>query len=95
MEMLAEQRRYRLLRFLSDSAGYHANEVLLKSVLNDLGIPTSRDRLRTDLNWLEDQGMVELRDVGGMVIAEITPAGADVATGVVTLPGIKRPEPGA
>lgn len=92
-EMLNEQRRHRLLRILNDSAGYDSNEVLLKNMLNNMGITTGRDRLRTELAWLEEQGLVRLRQVEDLYIAEITAAGADVAEGVITLPGVKRPGP--
>lgn len=93
LELLAEQRRYRVLSFLNDSDAYRANEVLLKSVLNGMGIPTSSDRLRTDLVWLEQQGLLRLSPVDDLLIVEITSSGQDVAEGVVRLPGVKRPGP--
>lgn len=92
-DMLAEQRRHRVLRILDDSSDYRSNEVLLKGMLNDMGIPTSHDRLRTDLAWLSDQGLVELHHVEDLIIAEITSAGADVAQGHTTVPGVQRRQP--
>nr|WP_231111647.1 hypothetical protein [Vibrio mimicus] len=41
--------------------------------------------------WLQEQGLVSLRDVGDCQIARLTGRGEDVATGQAVVPGVKRP----
>ncbi len=93
-ELLAEQRRYRILRLINDDPGYRVNEVLIKSALNDIGIPTGSDRLRTDLAWMEEQDLVECEPIADLIIVRLKARGKDVAEGTSLVPGVKRPEPG-
>ena len=53
----------------------------------------SRDKVRTQLSWLQEQGLVTLVDRAGCQIATLTTRGLDVATGNTTVPGVKRPRP--
>ena len=47
--------------------------------------------VRTHLAWLREQGLVSLTDVSGCYVAEITGRGDDVASGLATVPGVKKP----
>ncbi|HIE1992208.1 TPA: ArsR family transcriptional regulator, partial [Klebsiella oxytoca] len=49
------------------------------------------DTVRTHLAWLSEQGLVSLTDVSGCYVAEITGRGDDVASGLATVPGVKKP----
>jgi len=92
-ELVNADRRLVILRALEEDLGYDLNEYVLQSVLEALGHSVSLDRLRSDLAWLEEQGLVSLRDVVGVKVAKLTARGSDVATGRATVPGVKRPRP--
>ncbi|MDR2551439.1 MAG: ArsR family transcriptional regulator [Desulfobulbus sp.] len=82
-----------VLLSLAQDAGYAHNEYVLKEMLGHLGHTVSRDKLRTELAWLKEQGLVELADVTGTMVAKLTGRGKDVSEGAVVVPGVKRPEP--
>ena len=84
-----------ILRDLNDSYAYTSNDSVLRSVLELYGQPVSRDRVRTELTWLADQGLVALIPIGesGSYRVTLTGAGIDVALGKTTNPGVQRPTP--
>lgn len=94
-EIVEADRRLVILKVLLDSAGYACNEHLLATLLGSFGHAVSNDRVRTDLAWLSEQGMIGVREVGGVQIATATLRGLDVAQGRASVPGVKRPAPGA
>lgn len=90
-DILTEDRRLVILRFLSDIGG-QSNSSVLQDALAAIGHRTSRDRVETDLSWLAEQGLVVTEDLGkGLVLVTLSQRGGDVATGVATCPGVKRP----
>ncbi len=91
--LVVSDRRLVILRTLEEDEGYSLNESVIQSVLDLIGHNVSRDRVRTDLKWLEEQGLVTLKEVVSVQVATLTSRGADVATGKVTVPGVKRPRP--
>lgn len=93
-QFLAEDRRLAVLRLLAEADGYDLNESILSDLLGRLGHQVSRDRLRTELAWLAEQGLVELEEYVGVKVARLTLRGADVAVGRTRVPGVKRPSPG-
>ncbi|ELL9331488.1 ArsR family transcriptional regulator [Vibrio fluvialis] len=90
-ELLTEDQRLVILRSLHEMAGYEANESIIDSCLDAYGHKISRDMVRNHLAWLEEQGLLTLRDVGGCQVARLTGRGEDVATGQARVPGVKRP----
>jgi Fe2+ or Zn2+ uptake regulation protein len=94
-ELIAADMRLVILRCLNEDPGYDLNESMLQSMLEALGHNVSRDRVLTELAWLAEQGLVTLAWVMKVVVATLTARGADVATGRATVPGVKRPRPGA
>ncbi|MDD4457865.1 MAG: ArsR family transcriptional regulator [Syntrophotalea acetylenica] len=92
-ELIAADIRLVILRALAEDDGYSHNESVLQSVLEVFGHDCSRDRIRTDLNWLAEQGLITVRDAAGYLVATLTGRGGDVAAGRVTVPGVKRPRP--
>ena len=90
---LAEDRRLVILRILLESAAFKANEYLLQSMVERFGHVVSGDRIRTDLAWLAEQGLVALDDVAGVKIACLVQRGEDVARGRTEVPGVKKPSP--
>lgn len=91
-EKLREDRRLVLLRLLSEQHGYTANSSVLHAGLQHLGVTASRDDVLTDLAWLADQALLTTRaPVDGLLVAELTGRGQDVASGLAIVPGIARP----
>jgi hypothetical protein len=82
-----------ILRELKDTQGYRSNESVLQQVVEKYGHSCSRDCIRTQLSWLEEQALVTLADPG-VLVATITQRGVDVARGSAPVPGVKRPSPG-
>ena len=94
-ELLTEDMRLVILRCLNEDRCYSLNDSMLHSMLNVLGHHCSRDKVRTELAWLADQGLVTVSVVVNVQVATLTERGADVAVGRATVPGVKRPRPGA
>ncbi len=88
-----EDRRLVILRTMAEDSAYGVNEYVLRRVLDTMKHTVSADLLRTDLRWLEEQGLVVTEDVAGTVVAKLTTRGLDVANGVVVVPGVQRPMP--
>lgn len=92
-DALTEDRRLVALRLLAESGGYRANEYLMQSALSGFGHDVSADRLRADLAWLAEQGLIDVELAGTVQIAKLTQRGLDVAQGRALHPGVKRPGP--
>lgn len=86
--------RLRILQVLEDDADYSHNEDVIRGGLKArFAHDISRDRLRTELYWLAEQGAVRVDDRDGLVVAKLTAQGEDVALGRTRVPGINRPRP--
>jgi repressor of nif and glnA expression len=92
-KIMQEDRRLVMLRSLNELAGYEANESIINQCLEAYGHNISRDVIRAELAWLDEQQLITLRDVAGYMVAKLNSRGADVATGKATVPGIKKPRP--
>src|SRR6185369_141298 len=92
-ELVTYDIRLVILRALAEDLGYSHNESILHSILSEFGHQVSRDRVKTELSWLQDQQLLEIKDVAGCMVATITQRGAHVAAGNATVPGVKRPGP--
>jgi hypothetical protein len=92
---VAENRRCAMLRFLADDTDYTINDSLLDSALAAIGHAVSRDLLRTEIAWLEEQGLVTVRKEmdGRVLVITLTGRGLDVAQGRTVVPGVQRPRP--
>jgi len=53
----------------------------------------SVDLVRTELAWLAEQSLIELTEIGGLQIANITMRGRDVSLGLSVAPGVEQPGP--
>ncbi len=84
-------RRLAILRGLAASPASTSNDSLLNALLDDLGVLSTRDQVRTAIAWLAEQGLVTVRDREGLVIVEATGRGLDVAASKAYVPGIARP----
>ena len=86
-----EDMRLVILRLLCMDPGRDLNEHLLRAAMATYGHEPSRDRLRSEVAWLEEQGLVTTRRVESLLIVKLTVRGEDVAHGRSTVPGVKRP----
>ena len=87
--------RLRLLQLLSVKPTYTGNEVALQAELAcKYGHTLGRDRVRTELTWLEDQGLLVLQKPGGIMLATLTTTGLEVSGGIGRNPGVAAPRPG-
>lgn len=94
-ELQTEDRRLVVLRLLLQSAEYRANTYLLHQALPSFSHSIGMGRLVEDLAWLQERGLLEIEEVGGVGLATLTQRGADVAEGREQEAGVKRPRPGA
>lgn len=92
--ILAEDRRLTILRTLAQDHDYSVNDFVLKRALEALGHGVSRDVLRGDLAWLQDQRLIRVKELddGAIWVATATEDGVDVAGGRPH-PGVARPAP--
>lgn len=94
-DLVNEDLRLVILTALADAGGYTLNEAILRSILARFGHRASQDRLRMEISWLEEQGLIAVERSAAVWIASITPRGADVAAGDAQVPGVRRPSPAA
>lgn len=93
-ETEAADRRLVILRILRECADYTSNEYVLGESLGQFGHRVGQDRLRTELAWLDEQGLIIAQQPGGVWVVTLTQRGEDTAAGRTTVPGVKRPRPG-
>ncbi|UTV30177.1 VpaChn25_0724 family phage protein [Photobacterium atrarenae] len=93
-EIQSEHQRLVILRCLAEVPGFQLNESILHDSLNRAGVPTSRDAVKMQLEWLREMGLVKITQMASFYVAELTGRGADVVSGVARVPGIKVPRPG-
>lgn len=94
--LMKEHRRLAILRALeSPKSGGECNDSILQSVVISTGIASSRDQIRSALEWMEEQDLVTVRTLeSGTMVATITQRGLDVASGLLTVSGVQRRSPG-
>jgi hypothetical protein len=81
-----------MLRSMAED-GNSLNESMLQSVLELFGHSVSRDKVRTEMRWLEEQDLIHIDSVAGVLVGRLTGRGDDVAAGRCRLDGIKCPRP--
>jgi Fe2+ or Zn2+ uptake regulation protein len=90
---ITEAIRLAILQALAEDQGYSHNQNILQMILGSIGHQVSSDRVRTELRWLEEQGLVTIEDVSGVLVAKITQRGLDAAQGSARIDGVARPRP--
>jgi len=93
-DLVTTDMRLVLLRLLSQAPSYTFNSSILHKLMGEqTGYKIPRDKAVTELCWLQEQGLVTVKDGIGCIIATITQRGLDVADGSATVPGVNRPSP--
>lgn len=94
-KIIAENQRLSILYCLAAMDDYSTNNSIIQAVCAQYGNSMTIDKVGTQLHWLNEQGLVSLEFHESYTIAKITQRGLDVQKGLATVPGIKRPGPGA
>ncbi|MGE4298917.1 MAG: ArsR family transcriptional regulator [Desulfovibrionaceae bacterium] len=94
-DTVIEHLRLCTLRLLEEDGNYTLNESLARDMTRDWGFTPTRDHFRTQLAWLQEQGLVTLGGEDTCYIVTLTERGLDVAQGNAIVPGVKRRGPGA
>ena len=89
-----EHQRRSILTALSAMVGFGANHSMVRDTCASFGVEMSSDTIKTQLYWLEEQGLVSVKSQGKYLIAELKARGQDVVDGLVLIPGIKRASAG-
>lgn len=90
----AEHVRITILRLLADMPDYRLNSSLLCDGSDAMGLPVSRDVMRTQLAWLAEQQLITRVDLTDqLVIAKLTERGLEASRGRIRVPGVKPPSP--
>ncbi|AUZ85795.1 hypothetical protein [Methylophaga nitratireducenticrescens] len=92
-QLVTENVRLAILQALAQDEDYSHNQDILQMFLAQLGHSVSTDRVRTELRWLEEQGLVTIDDIGGLLVAKLTRRGDDIAKGRGRVDGVARPRP--
>jgi hypothetical protein len=93
LEDLRKHRRLVILRILSELPTNRANASLLRAGVESVGVPSTRDDMTTDIQWLVDQSLVTSEQHVSVQLVTITARGDDVANGRAIVPGVARPSP--
>lgn len=92
-QLVTQNVRLAILQALAQDEDYSHNQDILQMFLSKLGHGVSIDRVRTELRWLEEQGLVTIEDIGGLLVAKLSRRGDDIAKGRGRVDGIARPRP--
>jgi hypothetical protein len=95
MSAFTEHLRLTLLRFMAGAPEYRASSSILQDEARRFGLAATRDQVKTELNWLAEQGLAKTEDLGALTVAELTERGLDVAEGRAHQHGVQRPAPRA
>lgn len=88
---IREDQRLVILRVLANMPSYTANSSVLHGALTQVGHNPSRDQIKTEIQWLAEQGLVTVEPVFDLLVARITERGTDVAAARTVVPGVKKP----
>ncbi|TDK65991.1 VpaChn25_0724 family phage protein [Sapientia aquatica] len=83
--------RLLILRVLAELPAMKANSSVLRMALERFGHAITRDQVKTELRWLEEQGLVTIEDLDAVLVATLTERGTDAARGRSQVPGVAKP----
>lgn len=92
-DFVREDMRLVVLRILSELPGYSSNSSLLSTLLAQYGHQLSRDQVKTEIVWLGEQGLLAIEQLESVLMVKLTERGGDVAKGITSVPGVKKPGP--
>jgi hypothetical protein len=74
-----------------EALNFTSNDSVIKDSCDLFGNHMSSDQVRTQLCWLDEQGLVSVERKNSYMIATLTSSGQDVANGRSFVEGVKRP----
>lgn len=86
--------RAQALRLLEQLPEYRANDIVIADAVRSVGLGCTNDQLRGHLEWMAEQRLVTVADVGGIKVATLTERGLEIASGRAHIDGVQRPKPG-
>jgi len=86
-----ENRRLLILQALKEDRDYRINDRELQAIARITGRSLSLDELHAELNWLEDNDLVELERLDSIVIAKLKHRGLEIVDGMAIVSGVARP----
>lgn len=93
-EKMREAWRLELLKLLASLPGSESGQYFLYTCMTEGELPPpSADQVASELAWLAEQGLVNLRASRELSNASITQRGLDVAEGRLRVPGVARLRP--
>ncbi len=92
-QLITENQRLAVLKFLKDDGDYTLNTSILQDGLTAIGLDITRDKMETEVGWLAEQRLVEFEHFKAVTVVRLTGHGLDVAEGRAVVPGVKRPRP--
>ena len=93
LDTVMEHLRLTILRLLAKQPGYSANESILTDASQHVGVSATRDQVKAQIAWLQEQALVTTEDLDGFIVATVTARGVEVSEGKASHPGVKRPSP--
>ena len=92
-DIIREDARLIMLRELHAQDNYALNDSLLQLTLEGFGIARSREWVREEIRYLERVGAVTTTTAGSVIVARLTPKGAEHVERRLVIEGVKRPSP--
>lgn len=90
-DYVLQDQRLVMLRLLDEMPSYTSNSSVMCKGLASIGHTMSRDKVKTELRWLEEQGLVEITPAETVLVAKLTERGQDVAHGRSVVDGVHKP----
>lgn len=91
LQEIQNQHARRSILLALEALNYTSNDSIIKDSCDAFGNTMSSDQVRTQLGWLEEQGLITLERKTTYMIATLTSRGQDVAKGRSFVDGVKRP----
>lgn len=88
---LYPEARVTILQLLDNAPHGSVNAQMLTTLLQSTAAQLWLDQVKEQLSWLEEQKLVTLEEMGGMLLATITDQGGLVARGLDRHEGVDRP----
>ena len=86
--------RLRILQIVRCAPAYSTNARLLCELLDLWGHRAAIEAVLSEVAWLQEQGVVNVRHTEFAAVVELTDRGLAVATGAIALSGVAKPGPG-
>jgi len=91
---MVEDRRLVILRYLDEEPDGRMSVSLMTDALEIMSHRVPRNTVLEDAGYLEGLGLLRVEYVGSVPILRVTARGAEVAKGLIEVPGVKKPARG-